>query len=31
MDLKGVHFAAMDDIKSNATAEFRVIPKDTFR
>jgi hypothetical protein len=30
MGLKGAHFATVDDIKSNATAELRKIPKETF-
>jgi hypothetical protein len=31
MDLKGTRFTIMEDIKSNATAELRKIPKDAFR
>ena len=31
MGLKGTHFAATEDIKSNATAELRKIPKEAFR
>jgi hypothetical protein len=31
MGLKGVRFATMEDIKSNAKAERRKIPKEAFR
>jgi hypothetical protein len=31
MGLKGTHFATMEGIKSNATAEIRKIPKEDFR
>jgi hypothetical protein len=31
MALKGTRFATMEDIKSNATAELRKIPKEAFR
>jgi hypothetical protein len=31
MALKGTRFATMEDIKSNATAELRKIPKEVFR
>jgi transposase len=31
MGLKGTRFATMEDIKSNATAELRKIPKEAFR
>ena len=31
MGLKGTRFATMEDIKSNATAELRRIPKEAFR
>ena len=31
MGLKGTHFATMEDIKSNATAELWKIPKEAFR
>jgi len=31
MGLKGARFATMEDIKSNATAELRKIPKEDFR
>jgi hypothetical protein len=30
MGLKGTRFTTMEDIKSNATAELRKIPKETF-
>jgi hypothetical protein len=31
MGLKGMHFATMEDIKSNALAELWMIPNETFR
>jgi hypothetical protein len=31
MGLKGTHFATMEDIKLNATAELHKIPKEAFR
>jgi len=31
MALKGTHFATMEDIKWNATAELQKIPKEAFR
>jgi hypothetical protein len=31
MALKATRFATMEDIKSNATAEFWKIPKESFR
>jgi hypothetical protein len=31
MDLKGTRFAAIEDIKLNATAELEEIPKEAFR
>jgi len=31
MGLKGTDFSTMEDIKSNATAELRKIPKEAFR
>jgi hypothetical protein len=31
MNLKGTHFATMEDIKWNATAELQKIPKEAFR
>jgi hypothetical protein len=30
MGLKRMHFATMEDIKSNATAELQKIPKEAF-
>jgi hypothetical protein len=31
MDLRGTYIATMEDIKWNATAELREIPKEAFR
>jgi len=31
IDLKGTRFPTMEDIKTNATAELRKIPKEAFR